>query len=123
MIWPAGAEDGFFLRAVEDKAEEYMSLLDFEGAVNTENHKKIEELAQRVGTPAVFAHIPWEAWIEDRLDSGHYPRSQWQHLKESGVWGAKMNLTSPDFKSFSDLPELISLLGQSLAAGRRAAMP
>ena len=122
MIWPSGAEDGFLMRAVEDKAQEYISLDAFEAATTEQNLQKIEDLAQRVGAPKVFGHIAWEPWVEDRLDPGHYPRSQWQHLKDAGgVWGAKMDLTAPDFKAWSDMPELISLLGQSLAAGRRAA--
>ena len=118
MQWPYGAEDGWFLRQVEAKAAEVINLHEFSEAVNAENAAKIEELAQKVGIPATFALLPWRPQVEWRLDARTYPQEMYAHLKQSGIWGSFMDLQSPDFRIFEEVPELISLLGQSLAGGR-----
>ena len=55
--------------------------------------------------------------MEWRLDTTAYPESGWGHLR-NGVWGSKLNLQDPNFTPFTNMPELIALLGESLAFGK-----
>ena len=118
LIWPSGAEDGW-LRAVEDKASEITPLSVFSAAIVSEKHAAIKELAHRIGVPTAFSLLPWNSWAENNFDSGHYPPSQWMHLKQAGVWVAKMDLSPRKFVLFDDLPLLIKLLSQWLVSGRQ----
>ena len=118
MQWPYGAEDGWFLRQVEAKAAEVIDLHEFSDAINAENAAKIEELAQKVGIPSTFRNLAWRQTVEWRLDARTYPVENYAHLKQSGSWGSFMDLGSPEFRIFAEVPELIALLGESLAGGR-----
>ena len=117
VSWPSGAEDGWLLRAVEDKAAEIAPLAEFSAAIASENHAAIEDLAHKIGVPTAFSLLPWNSWAENAFDSVKYPPSQWLHLKQAGVWGAKMDLSPGKFVLFDDMPLLIKLLSQSVASG------
>ena len=123
MQWPAGAEDGWLLRQVELKANEVLGkhgMREFGAAVIAENHAKVDELMHKLGVPTSWRLLPWNPEVEWRLDSVAYPQSGWAHLRD-GVWGSRLNLRDPGFTPFTNMPELIALLGESLAFGKQLA--
>ena len=121
IVWPVGAEDSWLNKMVEAKAEELVDLDVFDDAFMSRNVKDLDALVRSCGIPDFFQLQPWRDDAEWKLDERTYPPSQWQHLKEKGVYGAFMDLKSPDFTPFTDLAVLIKLLAEALAGGKQRA--
>ena len=121
IVWPSGAEDSWLSKMVEAKAEEMVDLDIFDDAYMARNCRDIDTLVRKCGIPHFFSLQAWRDDAEWKLDERTYPPSQWQHLKEKGVYGAFLDLKDPNFTPFTDLPVLIKLLAEALAGGKQRA--
>jgi len=78
----------------------------------------LSDFLARVAVPTCFTKLEWKPEIEYMLDSGKFPRTQWEHLKESGVHGMKLTFNPEQPDVFDSWPELIGMLAKVMAGAQ-----
>ena len=96
--WPESAEDGWLNKMAEIHARD-ISTGDDLNAFISRTTISLSDLLDRVAVPIGFKKMEWNPAIEHMLHDATFPKSQWAHLKENGVWGDKL-LVDPDTPVF-----------------------
>ena len=111
--WADTREDNWLNMMAEVEARKIETGADL-NAFLKKSAVSLSDFLARVAVPMCFKKLEWNPEIEDMLDSGKFPRTQWEHLKESGVHGMKLTF-NPEQPVFDSWAELIGLLAKVMA--------
>ena len=114
--WADTREDNWLNMMAEVEARNIETGADL-NAFLKKSAVSLSDFLARVAVPMCFKKLEWNTEIEHMLDSGKFPRTQWEHLKESGVHGMKLTF-NPEQPVFNGWPELIGMLAKVMAGAQ-----